>query len=69
MCKRCQNIYWVKKTCLGVLDRRDRDKGNEIDLKEGEVIEIETTVLQSRAAPSLLYLFTCMWRWEDSVKL
>ena len=64
------NIFiGLKKTCLGVLDREDRKKGNEIDLKEGEVIEIETTVLHSRAAPSLLYLFTCMWRWEDSVKL
>ena len=59
----------LKKTCLGVLERREREKDNETGLKEGKVIEIETTVLHSRAAPSLLYLFTCMWRWEDSVKL
>ena len=32
-------------TCLGVLNRRDRDKDNTTGLKEGGVIEIETTVL------------------------
>ena len=42
-----------KKTCLGVLDREDRDNVNEIGLKEGGSIKIETTVLHSRAAPSL----------------
>ena len=59
MCKRCSNIYFIglKKTCLGVLDREDRDKNNEIGLKEGRIIKIETTVLHSRAAPSLcIYL-------------
>ena len=51
------NIFiGLKKTCLGVLDRGDRDKDNEIGLKEGRVIKIETTVLHSRAAPSLEYL-------------
>ena len=46
-----------KKTCLGVLDREECDKYNERGLKEGGVIEIETTVLHSRAAPSLcIYL-------------
>jgi len=45
---------WVKKTCLGVLERGDRDKDNEIGLKEGGGIEMSTTVLHSRAAPSLL---------------
>ena len=34
-----------KKTCLGVLDREDRDKDNEPGLKEGGVIEMLTTVL------------------------
>ena len=35
----------------------ERDKNNEIGLKEGKVIKIETTVLHSRAAPSLcIYL-------------
>jgi len=47
----------LKKTCLGVLERREREKDNETGLKEGKVIEIETTVLHSRAAPSLcIYL-------------
>ena len=32
-------------TCLGVLDRGERGDGNETGLKEGEGIEIETTVL------------------------
>ena len=43
----------LKKTCLGVLDTRDRDKDNEIGLKKGRVIKIEITVGYSRAAPSL----------------
>ena len=40
-------------TCLGVLDRRDRDKDNGTGLKEGGGIKMSTTVLHSRAAPSL----------------
>ena len=57
MCKRCQNIFiWLKKTCLGVLDRGDRDKNNETGLKEGGGIEMSTTVLHSRDALSLEYL-------------
>ena len=51
------NIFiGLKKTCLGVLDRGNRDKDNETGLKEGGEIKIETTVLHSRAAPSLEYL-------------
>ena len=51
------NIFiGLKKTCLGVLDRGNRDKDNETGLKEGEGIEMSTTVLHSRAAPSLEYL-------------
>ena len=48
MVKRCQ-IYFIglKKTCLGVLDRRDRDKDIVTGLKEGGVIEMSTTVLHS----------------------
>ena len=46
----------LKKTCLGVLNRRERDKDNETGLKVGGVIEMSTTVLHSRAAPSLEYL-------------
>ena len=46
----------LKKTCLGVLDRRERDKYNETGLKEGGGIEMSTTVLHSRAALSLKYL-------------
>ena len=50
------NIFiGLKKTCLGVLDRGERDKDNEIGLKEGGVIKISTTVLHSRAVPSLEY--------------
>ena len=45
-------------TCLGVLDRGERDKGNETGLKEGGVIKISTTGLHSRAAPSLDLLTT-----------
>ena len=32
-------------TCLGVLDRGERDKGNATGLKEGGGIEMSTTVL------------------------
>ena len=53
MCKRCQNIcIGLKKTCLGVLDRGERDKDNETGLKEGGVIEMSTTVLPLRDARS-----------------
>ena len=56
--KRCQNIYFIglKTTCLGVLDRGDRDINNETCLKEGEEIEMSATMLHSRAAPSLKLL-------------
>ena len=51
------NIFiGLKKTCLGVLERAERDKYNETGLKEGEGIEMSTTVLHSRAALSLKYL-------------
>ena len=57
-CVKVSNIFiGLKRTCLGVLERGDRDKNNEIGLKEGGVIEMSTTVLHSRAAPSLcIYL-------------
>ena len=48
------NIFiGLKKTCLGVLERRNRDKDNAIGLKKGRVIKIETTVLPLRDARSL----------------
>ena len=54
------NIFiGLKKTCLGVLDKGDRGKDNEIGLKEGGGMKIETTVLHSRAALSLEYLHSC----------
>ena len=40
-------------TCLGVLDRGERDKYNETGLKEKGVIEMSTTVLPLRDARSL----------------
>jgi len=40
---------------LGVLKRGERDKDNKTGLKEGGGIKILTTVLHSRAAPSLKY--------------
>jgi len=48
-------LIGLKKTCLGVLDRGDRNKNNETSLKEGGGIEMSTTVLHSRATPSLKY--------------
>ena len=46
-------LIGLKKTCLGVLDRGERDKNNEIGLKEEGVIEMSTTVLPLRDARSL----------------
>ena len=40
-------------TCLGVLDRGERDKDNGTSLKEGRGIEMSTTVLPLRDARSL----------------
>ena len=37
----------LKKTCLGVLDRGERDNDNETSLKEWGGIEMSTTVLHS----------------------
>ena len=39
-------------TCLGVLERGDRDKDYETGLKEGGGIEMSTTVLPLRDARS-----------------
>ena len=46
MCKRVKYIYWVKKDlfeCFRIEEIRDKD--NETGLKEGEGIEMSTTVL------------------------
>ena len=59
MCKRCQiYLYGLKKTCLGVLDRGDRDKYNETGLKEGGVIEMSIySAFHIRDARSLRYKY------------
>jgi hypothetical protein len=50
------NIYiGLKKTCLGVLERKDRDKDTETGLKKGGGIEMSTTVLPLRDARSLRF--------------
>ena len=42
------NIFiGLKKTCLGVLDRKDRDKDNETGLKERGALEMSTTSIRS----------------------
>ena len=48
-------LIGLKKTCWGVLERRDRDKNNKTGLKEGEGIEMSTTVLPLRDARSLRF--------------
>ena len=55
------NIFiGLKKTCLGVLDREERDKHNEIGLKEGGGIEmsIYSAPLRDARSLSLLCLLT-----------
>ena len=49
------NIFiGLKETCLGVLERGDRDNDNGTGLKEGGGIEMSTTVLHyAMLAPSL----------------
>ena len=37
-------VIGLEKTCLGVLDRSDREKDNETGLKEKGGIEMSTTV-------------------------
>ena len=54
---------------MGVLDRGDQGDGNEIDLKEGGGIEMSTTVLHSRAAPSLKYSPLTLFAKEIVLKL
>ena len=45
------NIFiGLKKTCLGILDRENRDKDSETGLKEKRGIKISTTVLHSRCS-------------------
>ena len=47
------NIFiGLKKTCLGILERGERDIDNETGLKEGGGIEMSTTVLPLRDARS-----------------
>ena len=52
------NIFiGLKKTCLGVLDRGERDQDNETGLKEGGGIEMSTTVLSIYAMHRSLFRF------------
>ena len=51
------NIFiGLKNTCLGVLDRGERDKDNETGLKEGGEIKMSTTVLSIYAIARSLSL-------------
>ena len=57
-------LIGLKKTCLGVLDKGDRDKDNETGLKEGGGIEMSTTPIYAMHAlfrfeylPNLINLF------------
>ena len=52
------NIFiGLKKTCWGVLDRGEREKDSETDLKEGGVIKMSTTVLPFAIARSFSLLY------------
>ena len=48
-------IYFIglKKTCLGILDRGDRDKDIETGLEERGVLKMSTTVLSIYAMLAL----------------
>jgi len=51
----------LKKTCLGVLDRGNRDKDNKAVLEEGGGIEMSTTVLHSRCS-LLRLIYLPVWK-------
>ena len=60
LCKRCPNMYYVKKRLVWVFcNRGERDKDNEIGMKEGRVIEIKIySAFHIRDARSLsLFVF------------
>ena len=58
----------LKKTSLGALDTRERDKDKETGLKEGEVIEMSTTVLPfAMLAPSFKYSPRVKWNWLPEI--
>ena len=42
-------------TCLGVLDRGERGDDNGTSLKDGDLVEMSTTVLPLRDARSLRF--------------
>jgi len=49
-------MYWVKKDLFGCFRIEEiRDKDNETGLKEGEVLEMSTTMLPLRDAHSFAY--------------
>ena len=50
---------------MGVLERGERDKNNEINLKEGGGIEMSTTVLPLRDARSIRFVFTYLLTEDD----
>ena len=54
-------------TCLGVLERGNRDKDNETGLKERSVVKISTTVLPLRDARSLRLKYLPLDIDRDSV--
>ena len=57
MVKKSNIFIGLKKTCLGVLDREDREKDNETGLKERGGIKMSTTVFHyAMHAPSLKYI-------------
>ena len=62
MVKESNIFIGLKKTCLGVLDRGNRNKDNETGLKKGGGIEMSTAVLPLRDARSLsLCIYLPCW--------
>ena len=59
MVKKLNILIGLKMTCLGILDRGDREKDNETGLKEGGVIEMSNySAFHIRDARSLsLFVF------------
>ena len=51
----------LKKTCLGVLDRGERDNNNETGLKEGGVIEMSNYIASIYAMHALFALNTYLF--------
>ena len=56
-------------TWLGVLDKEERGNDNGTSLKEGDLVEMSTTVLPLRDARSLRFEYLPFWNIDHQIHL